>query len=476
MIEILIVEDEYTERRELARIMEEVTGKEHIRCASSCDSAMEMIAERAPDLLLLDIMLRGRSGFEVAQFVRERRLACRIIILTAYHEFEFANQALALNIQEYLLKPVRPAVLLQKVRKVLQQPAERTAEGRRLWPGLECGLWEEVVPPACGTPNLIVVGVLNAPLTGSAEAGFLARANPGDAGWTEGAGQRLVGYCRSREGEEVAAARRLREIWSARLPESHRLLGVGVGAFASEPGDLAGSYYTANLAVKGRLLYPDEEICRYTPGVAAAYPVRLESRLLHQIRTGGQPELQRSCEQICAAFIQGCRGDVLLLEHWLGLLCAALSRRCAESSMRYLPQVDLFAVGRPEELCLRLQTECMAVRNLLLGQTLPDHPLVQTTVAIIQARFREPLKLREVAREQFVNPAYLGRLFHAQMGQSFRDYLTRVRMQHAAELLREKRSVAQVAEAVGYGDANYFSRVYKAQFGCPPTEGRDQEV
>ena len=478
MVEILIVEDEYTERRELARMMEEITAPEHIRCASNCDGAMEMIAEHCPDLILLDIMLRGRSGFEVAQYVRDRHLECQIIILTAYHEFEFANQAMALNIQEYLLKPVRPATLLQRIRKVLQSPAEQSVEQRRLWPSLAWGLADETVSPACETPNLVVIGVLDCPLNSQEETELLSRSNLATrgAGWTEAARRRLIGYCRTTKDEISTAARRWRALWSTHLPEGRRLLSICMGTFAETPRELPESYRTADLAVKSHLLHPEEELCRYVPwnGPLPPYPGRMESRLLHQVRAGGQPELEQECRQLCAAFLQDCQRDVLLLERWLELVCAALSRLCAEAAIQYMPHLDLLYLTRGEELYPLLLAECVTVRELLSTAASPKHPLVQSTVAIIQARFREPLKLQEVAREQFVNPAYLGRLFHTQMGQSFRDYLTQVRMRHAVQLLREKWSVSDVAESVGYGDPNYFSRVYKECFGCSPTEGRER--
>ena len=101
-----------------------------------------------------------------------------------------------------------------------------------------------------------------------------------------------------------------------------------------------------------------------------------------------------------------------------------------------------------------------------------DNPLAQRTIAIIHSRYQEPLKLEGVAREQFVSPAYLGRIFHTCTGQTFRDYLTQVRMQYADRLLREGHPVSSVADAVGYEDPNYFSRVYKKQFGYPPKDGR----
>ena len=91
MYEILVVEDEYAERRELAELMEALVPARHIRCAATCEAAIQMIDQLAPDLILLDIMLKGRSGFEVAQYVRSRGLDWRIIILTAYNVFDFAS-------------------------------------------------------------------------------------------------------------------------------------------------------------------------------------------------------------------------------------------------------------------------------------------------------------------------------------------------------------------------------------------------
>ena len=88
----------------------------------------------------------------------------------------------------------------------------------------------------------------------------------------------------------------------------------------------------------------------------------------------------------------------------------------------------------------------------------------------IQLRFREPLKLETVAKEQYVNAAYLGRIFRAQTGQSFRDALTEERMRRAERLLRQQVSVSDTAVAVGYSDSNYFSRAYKKYFGHSPSE------
>ena len=157
--------------------------------------------------------------------------------------------------------------------------------------------------------------------------------------------------------------------------------------------------------------------------------------------------------------------DILVVEdeyterEQLTLLWAGIARLCAES-----------ALPPPE----RLTTEGFSRWSSCAGQLVlvrdSEHPLVQAALTAIQLRFREPLKLETVAKEQYVNAAYLGRIFRAQTGQSFRDALTEERMRRAERLLRQQVSVSDTAVAVGYSDSNYFSRAYKKYFGHSPSE------
>ena len=104
-IDILVVEDEYTERQELTQLLETVTPPEHIRIAATCSAAIAAISQLCPDLILLDIMLRGSSGFEVAEFVRSNRLDCKIIILTEL-ERQRVQQKLPVQSTETICPPL----------------------------------------------------------------------------------------------------------------------------------------------------------------------------------------------------------------------------------------------------------------------------------------------------------------------------------------------------------------------------------
>jgi two-component system response regulator YesN len=83
------------------------------------------------------------------------------------------------------------------------------------------------------------------------------------------------------------------------------------------------------------------------------------------------------------------------------------------------------------------------------------------------------ISLEDVAGAFRLNPAYFSRLFKAKTGKCFIEYLTEVRLTHAAALLaREGIKVHEVAPKVGYRNCKYFTQVFKQAFGVTPQEYR----
>lgn len=99
--------------------------------------------------------------------------------------------------------------------------------------------------------------------------------------------------------------------------------------------------------------------------------------------------------------------------------------------------------------------------------------LVNRAKAYIDRFFRKSIRLEDVAEDLQVSPFYISRIFSRESDFSLVEYLTEKRLGEAKKLLAEGRyNVAEVARMVGYGDANYFSKVFKRRVGCPPGKYR----
>ena len=83
------------------------------------DETIEILSDKKIDLLICDISMPDKSGFEIVKFIKENGLNTYVIMLTAHASFEYARQAIKLDVVEYLLKPVRPDALMQAVNKVI---------------------------------------------------------------------------------------------------------------------------------------------------------------------------------------------------------------------------------------------------------------------------------------------------------------------------------------------------------------------
>jgi len=103
-----------------------------VGCNSGLD-ALEIMEDFIPDLLITDLKMPNMDGIELIEKVRAQRLCERIIVLTAYEEFEYARQALRLHVADYMLKPIDWEVLEKYIREMdmvplLQEKVDRVLQ------------------------------------------------------------------------------------------------------------------------------------------------------------------------------------------------------------------------------------------------------------------------------------------------------------------------------------------------------------
>jgi two-component system response regulator YesN len=113
-------------------------------------------------------------------------------------------------------------------------------------------------------------------------------------------------------------------------------------------------------------------------------------------------------------------------------------------------------------------------RVICESRTAKTNPVIEKAEYYIAHNMSSSLSLEDTARFVKVNPFYLSKLFKEETGQNFIDYLTNARMGKARELLRDTSlSIKEISHDTGYSDQNYFSKLFKKNFGFTPTEFRD---
>ncbi|MCA9755215.1 MAG: sigma-54-dependent Fis family transcriptional regulator [Candidatus Eisenbacteria bacterium] len=120
---ILVVDDEEPIRRGLSRT---VTGLGHeVDVAADAEEALQLALAHAPDLVITDLNMPGRTGLELIEDLRDSGIEATVLVLTAHASIDSAIQATKKGVYDYLQKPIEPAVVESALIKALEHTAMR---------------------------------------------------------------------------------------------------------------------------------------------------------------------------------------------------------------------------------------------------------------------------------------------------------------------------------------------------------------
>ena len=120
-ITLLIAEDEAITRDFIRRVL--ANNRAPVGAifeASDGREALALFERHRPDLVFLDIRMPFLDGLQVAEKIRESGADARVVIISAHDEFEYARSAFRLGVEDFLLKPVRPAEIMRQITRTLE--------------------------------------------------------------------------------------------------------------------------------------------------------------------------------------------------------------------------------------------------------------------------------------------------------------------------------------------------------------------
>lgn len=119
-LKVLLVDDEYHAIDMVSRLLERIQGVSlDIFTARNAAEAIHLLELGRMDMVITDIEMPGKNGIELVSYIRSRWKQCRVVILTAFSQFQYAYSALQLRVDGYLLKTESDDSILEKLRAIL---------------------------------------------------------------------------------------------------------------------------------------------------------------------------------------------------------------------------------------------------------------------------------------------------------------------------------------------------------------------
>ncbi|MDE7360114.1 MAG: AraC family transcriptional regulator, partial [Lachnospiraceae bacterium] len=209
------------------------------------------------------------------------------------------------------------------------------------------------------------------------------------------------------------------------------------------------------------------------------YPINLEKQLFAEVKNGETNHAAATAETFFDMIVEA-HGDLLMNIRLKVLEFVLYAEHIAYSSGGMIYEFRARADYLPTIMSMddygslrRWFTEKIAAasRNVSTKASEKSMGAVEAAKAYIQNHYSRDISLDEVSQAVNISPYYFSKIFKEDVGEGFVEYLTKIRMDKAKELLTTTEcSMKEICSMVGYADPNYFSRSFKKNVGVTPTE------
>lgn len=490
--------------------------------------ALAYCLDNPVDLVIADIRMPFMTGLELLAALREHKKETRVVMLTGYADFSYAQEALRLGAVEYLTKPVR----IENIEELIERE-KAVAEQRRSAQAAQLAEWQRYQRslPALHSQWLESLRT-QTPDEASLKRQFdeldlalqprrllavlltLAAADGDEPLASEELN--LTRYAAANIGRELVRAHypcECVEVGSDQLafllnyPETERPLSVyyhvgecferlaakceellkvsaagGIGCCAEHAEELQTSLQTAKRALDQNFytkaaepprIFTAIELPEDTHAWEQQYPAALQDKVIQLLRRGDLTAAQQTMDELFARLAQLTQADPAALKERLLAFLLRIFHECEME--RYLHVSSAIQQFQSKRSLAALQEWFGCLTAYLKDRISEDAS--QTAAGVYKVKryiddhCAEAISLKSMAALAYVSPAYLSFSFKEVLGVNFNEYLTNARMEQAKRLLADRKyHVYEVCEMVGYKDKKYFSELFKKHTGVFPKE------
>ncbi len=514
----VLADDEPLDLKGLQRLIDwNSLGIEVTAAAGSGFVALEFLRREKADILITDIKMPIMSGLELARQALELQPQIKLIFISGFEDFQFAQRAIELSAFGYLLKPVDEGelyVFLQKLRLQLDKEKEQLAFERSM-PLIRNELiarWLE----GEGEPDELVVLLDGGGRQTRSKCNRTSVVEIDDLSWKlnpypkeqrDAVLQKIYDYievqCRKYELYPVQVDHHRIALLYRDSEDNKPYLPVfqSIVTEAREHIPL-----TLTIAVGERVAGMREMPSSYRSAVDALF-LKLfvgKSRLI----ISGEPNHHmvrevRNLNEVLEELFEAMNGyELVRIDDSLQLLFS-IARGMEEKlqvhhfSLHLIARLEQYLVSKGENFYALLDIEFSNLDVLYQFETIADiqswlrrrlfeiseklnmkksgknSKLVEEMMKYVAEHISDSFTLKDVAHTFSFSPNYLGYLFKEETGENFSDYVIRKRLDQAKELLRDpKRKIYEVASEIGYKNFTVFNRQFRKFFGIAPGDYR----
>ena len=522
MFSVMIVDNEAVIRKGLSKCIEwEAHNCEIVAQASDGLDALDKMKRCRVDILITDIRMPGMSGLELAKEVYKQYPRTKIIILTGYPEFTYAQQAIHYRIADFIVKPTSAEKLIEAVTcaKNLLQEDRRKEETKKILEDRESMnlyLQQQLfLSDLMHGKNLSTLyihersNMLDLPLSGYYIIETLLNSHSQD-------GHQLLEYmqeaqkymrlslkeyphyfiARSDErfdmvlltDEEIQLRPMLHEAVEMIENMTEFVVAVGVSEFAKGGVQVMETTRQAEDAMQYASYATESQVAYYSDIPKLSKENQKEMiHILKELTAAIENQRMSDIQRMVSAFTMflqrahipfvEVKNSVLLLYNfcttmWMNYnLENFISSECRMSSDVFLRDLTLDTM---EERMYQMINQTMQGMKENLMEI---DGIVRYITSYILQNYKENMSLELLAGLVHLSPSYLSKLFKKHMGQNISTYIQSVRVDRAKMLMKNTSlKTYEIAEAVGIDDPIYFSRMFKKATGMKPKDYKKEQA
>ena len=526
---LLVDDEEEVVQVIMKKINWEGLGFSVIGYANNGVKALEMVEEYQPDIVMTDIKMPYMDGMELANRIKAEFPATRILIFTGFDEFEYAKEAVHLEVEEYILKPVNSVELTNVFTQMKIKMDQEISEKRNVeilqryymesLPLLQANFYSTLIEGRIREGELskylsdyqitfsgpffccLVIHTSSSQAPENMNPLLLSTSVQKQA--EEKLGEKWKAKSFTYLGNTVLIAQLQHESDVSELTDEsdrfcryvRRMIGavvtVGIGTVCGNILEISKSYSGAREAVSYRGIYGAtkainiKEIAPQEMVQSGSAGEMEMANLFKMIRLGSEQEV---LDAVNRYWNQISFPSKSLQQHHIAVMemVSALYRFSSnnEISMEdfggdmgklYTKLLDL----EPETLHKWLRETSLSFREKLIhARSRSTKSFVLKAEEYVRNNFYdEEISLDRICEILGVSSSYFSTIFKKETGKSFIGYLTDYRMEQASRLLIETNEKSYIiAKQVGYTDPNYFSYVFKRRYGVSPSKYRTEHT